>query len=444
MNRSDDQRQGGQSIVLVAVAMVALVIFVAVTVDMSNAYHYRRVAQNAADAAALAGAAELGRQINNKKPSDSAIKATMNDFAELNEIEDTNGTLADDENTNVEGFYLDGKHDVIGEVGSGSVPAKAVGIRAITHIVAPTFFGGIVGFDGYPVQARAAVLHEVACTGGWCMLPIAVHDTGFLESVDAAEDQCFNMWDGAGNGNFGWLNWSLNGLNDEYSCKSDSLYGLGYVGDLVDDCSADCLDINMNPDYCYRIDPTDINFGEVVGGTTGVKNGDAIRGWLEYYSQRDTEPVQIIVYKTTLGPANKGPEAGCAKPTNKNGLRYDIAGFACFKMTGFRLSNGKGAVQCDLGSDGLVHCHDCTRLADGTINCEGHSLGLVCDPSDRDPSDGVVTLDYPGTCTDLYGNECDYETGDVNRITGRFISCVSGSSGDCRAVGNMLAPTLDE
>jgi hypothetical protein len=452
MNRSDRQRQDGQSIVLVAVAMVALVIFVAVTVDMSNAYHHRRVAQNAADAAALAGAEELGRQINNKKPSDSRIKATMNDFAERNGIEDTNGTLADDQNTNVEGFYLDGKHDVIGVVGNGSVPGKAVGIRAITHIVAPTFFGGIMGFDGYPVQARAAVLHEIACTGGWCMLPIAIHDNGFLTAAETtAEGQCFNMWDGAGSGNFGWVNWSLNGDLGEYSCKSEELYNWDYVGDLVDDCSAQCLNINMNPDYCVRIDPNDIQVGDPVGGTTGVKNGDFIRDWLKYYIVDHGEPVEILIYDTTMGPANKGPETGCAKPTNENGLRYRTAGFACFEMTGFRLSNGKGAVQCDLGTDldpvtgkPILHCQECTRNDDGTITCPGYSGGLVCNPSDRDDSDGVVTLDYPGDCTDLYGYDCEFETGDVNRITGKFISCVAGATGDCKAVGNVLAPTLDE
>jgi hypothetical protein len=445
MNRSDRHRQGGQSIVLVAVAMVALFIFVAITVDMSNAYHHRRVAQNAADSAALAGATELGRQINSKKASDSKIKAEMNDFAERNGILDTNGVLADAENANVEGYYLDGHRNVIGVVGGGSVPSRAVGIRAVTHTDAPAFFGGIMGFDGYPLQARAAVLHEVACTGGWCMLPIAVNDTGFMASAESAAGQCFNMWDGAGNGNFGWVNWSLNPPEDpfKYSCKSDNLYGWGYTGDLVDDCSAQCLDINMNPDYCVRIDPNDIRYGDPVGGTTGVKNGDFIRDWLKYYIL-DPKPVQILVYDTTMGPTKKGPEEGCAKPTNENGLRYKVKGFACFKMTGFRLSHGKGATQCDLGVDPVtgeekIYCQECARNDDGTLACPGYAPNLTCNPSDP-----TVTIDFPGACTDAYGYDCDYETGDVNRITGWFVSCVAGAGGDCKAIGNMLAPTLDE
>ena len=64
MEENNERRQHGQSIVLVAVALVALVIFAAIAVDVANTYVHRRTAQNAADAAALAGARDLGRQLN--------------------------------------------------------------------------------------------------------------------------------------------------------------------------------------------------------------------------------------------------------------------------------------------------------------------------------------------------------------------------------------------
>ena len=449
MNRDDGQRQGGQSIILVAVAMVALVIFVAVTVDMSNAYHHRRVAQNAADAAALAGAEELGRQMMGATKSDSRIKAEMNDFAERNGIEDTNGILADSDNTNVEGYYLDRNLDQIGTVGAGTVPRRALGIRAITHIVAPAFFGGIMGFDGYPVQARAAVAFDAACTGAYCMLPIAIHDTGFLDfSQDPEAHTCFNLWDGAGSGNFGWVNWSLNPNRLEdfegvyegmYSCQDDSLAAppWNYEGPQPDDCSAQCLDINMDPNYCLRVNPDHIPVGSDVGGTTGVKNGEFIIERLKFYIEQGL-PVQILVYDSTKGNKKTGQEGGCATNDNENGLRYTVKGFACFIMTGFRLSVGQGgAVRCDITKDGVLDCGPCKSVpGEDTIDCEARSGTYECDP--------LVVGDYPEECTTADGDPCEFETGDVNRISGYFTSCVAGQGGNCKAIGNMMAPSLDE
>jgi hypothetical protein len=444
MSQNNSPEQGGQSIILVAVAMVALVLFVAITVDMSNAYHHRRVAQNAADAAALAGAEELGRQLDSKPPSDAAVKEDMNDFAERNGIEDTSAPLGDAFNSNVEGYYLNSSSAQIGAVGGGTVPKKAVGIRAVTHITAPTYFGGIMGFDGYPLEARAAVKFEVACSGGWCMLPVAIHDTGFMTATEKPEGECFNMWDGAGGGNFGWLNWSLNPndpklspIENPYSCQN--LDEWGYIGELPDDCSAECLDINMDPEYCQRVDPAHIQYHDQVGGTTGVKNGDMIRDRLKYYIM-EQEPVQVVVYDVTQGSKNKGAEQGCAKPTNKGGLRYRVVGFACFYMTGFRLSHGQGATQCDLMDDGVtLACQECDRIKGDpdTILCPSGSSGTyTCDPS--------TAVDYPGECTTPDGYPCEFETGDVNRISGSFVSCFGGAGGTCKAVGNLLAPNLDE
>ena len=48
--------QKGQSLVIVAIFLVALLVILALTLDGGNAYLKRREAQNAADAGALAGA----------------------------------------------------------------------------------------------------------------------------------------------------------------------------------------------------------------------------------------------------------------------------------------------------------------------------------------------------------------------------------------------------
>ena len=89
-----EEKQGGQSIILVAIMALALVALAAMAVDLSNAYFFRRTAQNAADAAALAAAEELAYQRNTlgtkiEQGRTKIIKTSANELAERNGIEDT-------------------------------------------------------------------------------------------------------------------------------------------------------------------------------------------------------------------------------------------------------------------------------------------------------------------------------------------------------------------
>jgi uncharacterized membrane protein len=55
----EHENERGQAIVILALAMAALLLFASLAIDGGNAYVERRRAQNAADAAALAGARQL-------------------------------------------------------------------------------------------------------------------------------------------------------------------------------------------------------------------------------------------------------------------------------------------------------------------------------------------------------------------------------------------------
>src|SRR3990170_8853939 len=57
---SCSQREKGQMLILFVLALAVLLGFVAMVIDVGLAFQERRNAQNAADAAALAGAQELG------------------------------------------------------------------------------------------------------------------------------------------------------------------------------------------------------------------------------------------------------------------------------------------------------------------------------------------------------------------------------------------------
>lgn len=303
MSADGRHTQEGQSIVLVAMAMLGLVIFVAITVDLSSAYVGRRTAQNGADGAALAAARQLAYQINHDTFSDSMIQIELNDFAERNGVADTDGTLANTVNRHVEGFYLNVNGDPIvgAAIGGGSVPNNAWGVEATTYITTPSFLGGVLGFDGYPVQASAAVVLERAC-GVDCLLPIAAHTMAFTTTAP-----CYNFWNGEGPGNFGWLNWSIQG----YSCQQD-------------DCSAICLATNLENENCNS---GFLRVGDWVAGTTGVTNDVKVRRALEYYIDTPEEAL-VPVWDITNGGS------GCG------GLQYQVAGFARIQILGYKLSQG--------------------------------------------------------------------------------------------------------
>jgi hypothetical protein len=396
MNEKTKHHEEGQSMVVVAASIIILLIFVVITVDLAYAYVHRRTDQNAADAAALAGTDTLAQILNahdnslvGKFVPESPIQAAMNEFAERNGIEDTDGSPGNALNTNIEGYYLgedgvrigadmEGNGGIqIGQV--GWVHPDARGVEAITHSLAPTFFGGILGLDGLPLQAEAAVvLEEGACTAG-CLAPIAT----LTETFEFYEDTgaCYNIWDGPkttkdgggsgvcsidsttscdvdadcdfsycklngtcadnpgvscsidadcvgtceagddtgdrGSGNYGWLNWS----NQGNSCSD--------IGE-PDDCSVGCLEYNLNHDnLCHS---GLISVGSWVAGATGIKNAVNVRDELDWYIDAQ-EPLVIIIYDVIQG-------TGCGK--DGRGTHYHVVGFAAFQVTGYRLSRGAG------------------------------------------------------------------------------------------------------
>lgn len=355
MNEKDHEKQRGQSIILVAVALVALVIFVALAVDLSDAYYHRRTAQNAADSAALAGGGELARQINGDARNDRRIQTEMNDFAERNDIPDTNGIPGDEVNVNVEGYYLDRNRNRILQVGTGVVPSDVWGIEAVTYITSPTYFAGIMGVHGLRLNADARVFFGAACGVG-CVVPVATHiDTISDLAPSDGYTPCVNIWNGTGPGNFGWLNWSWQIANPvggaappAAECKAD-------------DCSSNCLAENMDPfDECLS---GWIQVGDWAAGTPGVTDDVKVRTWLnEYigieekkYDDGVYDPIEFVVpvwgpgVNTTSGLITTGvitDGSGCGKatstdPSTWHGQFYNIVGFAKMQLLGYELSEGK-------------------------------------------------------------------------------------------------------
>ena len=377
MTDREHSKEWGQSIILVAVAMIALVLFVAVAVDMSNAYYHRRTAQNAADGGALGGVRQLARGINNKKKLDGLVQEGMNDFAERNGIEDTGGSLADEVNANVDGWYVDmdgNRLDGEPMVGNGEVPHGAYGIEAITYITAPTFFGGVFGLSGVPLQARAVSLLKEACTAD-CVVPITT-EVQVLFDFDFPDGEpltgsCFNIWresqtEDPTPGLYGWVNWTW----QEAVCE-DPEYGLRtcpYVDQGTNACDSTVLAENLDPSNCAS---GMVKVGDWMSSTSGVVNADDVRCWLQYYQgthdencdprpegEEEPHPFTIPVYDyTTMDdydvdtPCLRMKDPG---DPNTGGLHYHVAGFAKMQLLGFQLSQGTGVVMSGHTGEGCV------------------------------------------------------------------------------------------
>lgn len=350
----------GQSLVLVAAAMVILVLFVAITVDISNAYYHRRTAQNAADGAALAGVSRLATGINNRNKLDNQVQEDMNDFAERNGIEDTNDKLADATNNNVDGWYVDMEGNrLAGEpmVGNGSVPDGAYGIEAITYITAPAYFGGVAGVKGYSLQARAVSVLREACTAD-CVVPITT-DYVTLEAAEAG--QCFNIWmekqrpnEEMTPGLLGWVNWTW----QEAMCGVDR--PCPEIDQGTNGCQVPVLGNNLNPLHCAS---GFVAKGDWMSGASGVMNASDVGCALDYYlgiphdlsdcGVSSSVPVGFTIpvydYTTADPEGGSGSSTPCLSMTDPldpstGGLHYHVVGFARMQLLGYQLSQSANPV----------------------------------------------------------------------------------------------------
>jgi hypothetical protein len=449
-----EQEDEGQSLVLVTIAIVVIFVFVVLAVDIGYAYVHRRSDQNAADAAALAGARELANLLNECARIDGcdpqnyvegpAVKAAMYEFAALNGIE--NPAEYSDGHYRVEGRYVRADLSYASDIDIQEMedwfPIDAVGVRAIAHSRAPSFFGGILGLDGLNIHAESTVAFQQEACAITCLAPIATQDMDFQTNT------CYNIWDGARQtggqaeagtcsnnsatacaedrdcdfnrcrsnrcqrnasvsctadadcvgtclfepedpdapyeigptsmSSLGWLNWSLQG--ESHSCQS--------VGE-GSDCSASCQEYNLRQDTCLS---GRIAVDEWVAGTAGVKNSRDVRAGLNCYlgtapvsadCPEPGAPITVVVYDTYVGN-------GCNQGQNPSKMRYHVVGFAKFQVLGYQLSQGGGT---SVGHDG-------------------------------------------SGCAD-YGTQ-------GNRITGEFLEWVDGEPGDCDAAGTVIAPRVLE
>jgi len=229
----------GQAVVIVALALVALLLAVGLAIDGGRLYSTRRQAQNAADAAALAGTRVLAQAILNCRPGDAADDAAVQQA--VWEFAERNGVVDDGQQGQVTAWYVDPDENQLGEVGTGTVPYGATGVEVTLVITQPTIFMRIGGVNHFRAPASATAMTGRIVQIGGGVLPIAVPlqvietlspDENFVVietnqhhgGMFCRQDDGVCIGDPAdANAHRGWLN--LNYIyNTEHLSQSDPLY----------------------------------------------------------------------------------------------------------------------------------------------------------------------------------------------------------------------------
>lgn len=323
------KREEGQSVIIVAAGLVALVALMALVVDAGNAYVQRRQVQNAIDAASQAGTIALTKAQKDQKITYTTINAAVKAYAQ------SNGVKQEDVNVYFVGQDAGGNKVVIRNPISnyGNVPltidpiSKAatlvyngvtytlVGVQAEGTRDFPTFFAGVIGFKSMDVGANSASYARCGACSGSNLFPLAVDVLTFNGKAVTEQENASKVYpmmqdkqknDGIGAGNFGWLRWSYQ--NSSAQDLADAMNGIDQSG-------------------IYRVD-------DPINGSTGWSIGtDVMTALSNRISSKASDPncdkcVTVPVYDTTSG--------------NGNNLTYHIVGFARMRITCYYFNNGKG------------------------------------------------------------------------------------------------------
>jgi hypothetical protein len=221
----DQTPQRGQVLALFALALSAIVLAAAVVVDGGFAFAQRRVAQNAADFAAMAGTRVLGQNLTGH-PAGSGTAANVR--------EAIHSVLAANAAELVRARYVDDSGEALGDVETASsIPGNAFGVVVDARTRWQPFLLGIIGVSDWAATASATAITPGESLGGG-VLPIGIEDDRF-DSLSSCEvgalatclQQALTPGHQIGPGSFGWLSFGLQGNGG----KCDWENSLGMIAD---------------------------------------------------------------------------------------------------------------------------------------------------------------------------------------------------------------------
>lgn len=164
------QKERGQAVVVVAIALVALLAMAGLAIDGGRLFALRRTAQNAADAAALAGTRELAQVVARCRPGSQAndlrVWNAVAQFAVQNGLNPSAGDT-------LEAWYVNRDGNRLGRVGMGSIPHGATGVSVVLTTTQPSYFLQLVNSAEMRANGKSAAMTGPAVQFPGGVLPIA-------------------------------------------------------------------------------------------------------------------------------------------------------------------------------------------------------------------------------------------------------------------------------
>lgn len=149
--RKPGQSEAGQTMILFGLLTTVLMGFLAVTVDIGYAYSQRRLVQNTADLAAMAGTNMLYRSLKNprevdptKSPFDVDADSRVYTAVQRIRSETLTGTTEGSGFPLLQAYYISADERELGPVGGGTTPIDARGIGVDASRTFPTWFAMIL------------------------------------------------------------------------------------------------------------------------------------------------------------------------------------------------------------------------------------------------------------------------------------------------------------
>jgi Flp pilus assembly protein TadG len=261
--RTGRQREDGQALVLFAGALTVIVLCVGLVVDGGYALSERRVAQNNADFAAMAGARVIAEWVTGDtvNGTDANVKTAITTAIAANGATAlTFGASGSPQYVGSNGAIVPSAGSAASYVGNGTIPAGTAGVKVGASVGWQPFFLGIIGVNRWTASASATAKGGYA-TGapGGNLFPVGIAQAffqtyPFCSGVVSSDptSPCYPQHLTPGNlnvpGGFGWLKFGCDG------------YGLGQSSNYYGSSEpTGCA--NNSPFLIKEIGPPSLTYG---------------------------------------------------------------------------------------------------------------------------------------------------------------------------------------
>jgi Flp pilus assembly protein TadG len=324
--RSRQHGERGQILVVAVLSLIAMIGGVSLVLEGGNAYAHQRVAQNAADAVANAGATILAERLGGGSQGDGQVLAATANVADLNGLDSYSAyyTDVDAKLLNPAGIVV-GNTSAAAQVGGGVIPPNTQGVQVTGNLTFPTTFARVLGMNAFRASADATSVTG-ALIGG-LFLPVVFP----VNIVDCAGDGSI-----AGVGEENW----------EISEPGDPPVGQEYIVPL---CKTDAgsfmildLDGTMNNCDDEVSDPPNIQFA-AFPATIQSDNGNNC-------AKEMVDEVNKLAGKVVLIPICDGD---CVTAGGSN-AEYHMIRVAAFYLDYMSDVNGGTNAMCDGNGTTLI------------------------------------------------------------------------------------------